>query len=174
MQNIIQSLKSSRINKHSVHLLYTFTFKDIPTSVTNTITKMYFGGLLPGGAYREFLRQLRSECKDDLEFYRRLSGRSEAPQREDFNRIYSDLKQERFGIGSMSDMFATLEKIIKDLKEKDAEYTTEYQKFEEEINQPFITVVITPLMKRVHKLVVSCCFWLSCKKRVLGILNLDS
>ena len=119
-------------HNHSVDSLHSLSFKDIPTSVTNTITKMYSSGLLPGAAYREFLRQLRSECKDNLEYHRRLSDRSEAPRREDFNRIYSDFKQECFGTGSMSDMFATLEERIKDLKEKDAEYTIEYQKFDEE------------------------------------------
>lgn len=140
-------------HNHSVDSLHSLSFKDIPTSVTNTITQMYVSGLLPGAAHREFLRQLRSECKDDLEYHRRLSDRSEAPRREDFNRIYSDFKEERFGTGSISDMFSALEERIKDLKEKDAEYTIEYQKFDETINQPFIMVVITPLMKRVHKLV---------------------
>jgi hypothetical protein len=33
------------------------------------------------------------------------------------------------------------------------EYILEFQKFDESIDQPFILVVITPLMKRVHKLV---------------------
>ena len=138
---------------HSVDSLHSLSFKDIPMNVTNTITQMYASGLLPGAAHREFLRQLRSECQDDLEYHKRLSDRSEAPRREDFNRIYSDFKEERFGTGSMSDMFSALEERIKDLKEKDAEYTIEYQKFDETINQPFIMVVITPLMKRVHKLV---------------------
>jgi hypothetical protein len=140
-------------HNHSVDSLHSLSFKDIPMNVTNTITQMYASGLLPGAAHREFSRQLRSECQDDLEYHKRLSDRSEAPRREDFNRIYSDFKEERFGTGSMSDMFSALEERIKDLKEKDAEYTIEYQKFDETINQPFIMVLITPLMKRVHKLV---------------------
>jgi hypothetical protein len=137
-------------HNHSVDSLHSLSFKDIPTNVTNTITQMYASGLLPGAAHREFFRQLRSECQDELEYHKRLSDRSEAPRREDFNRIYSNIKEEGFGTGSMSDMFSALEEGIKDLKEKDAEYTIEYQKFDEIINHPFIMVVITPLMKRVH------------------------
>ena len=40
--------------------------------MTNQIKEMYANGLLPGAAYRELLRQLRSECKDDLEYHHRL------------------------------------------------------------------------------------------------------
>ena len=50
-------------------------------------------------------------------------------------------------------MFSALEERIKSLKEKDEDYVLTFQKFDETINQPFILVTITPLMKRVHKLV---------------------
>ena len=140
-------------HNHSVQLLHSLSFKDVPASVISRIKEMFAGGLLPGAAYRELLRQLRSECKDDLEYHRRLSDRSQAPRRKYFNDIYTDFKKERFGTGSMSEMFSTLEERIKCLKQKDEEYIIEFQKFDESIDQPFILVVITPLMKRVHKLV---------------------
>ena len=140
-------------HNHSVQSLHSLSFKDVPASVISHIKEMFAGGLLPGAAYRELLRQLRSECKDDLEYHRRLSDRSQAPRRKDFNDIYTDFKKERFGTGSMSEMFSTLEERIKCLKQKDEEYIIEFQKFDESIDQPFILVVITPLMKRVHKLV---------------------
>ncbi|XP_028413943.1 uncharacterized protein LOC114536797 [Dendronephthya gigantea] len=114
---------------------------------------MFASGLLPGAAHREFLRQLRSECQDDMEYHQRLADRSEAPRRKDFNDIYSKFKKERFGTGSMSDMFSALEKRIQCLQQKNLEYSLKYQKFDEEINQPFILAIVTPLMKRVHKLV---------------------
>ena len=65
---------------------------------------MFNSGLLPGAAYREFLRQLKSECKDDLEFHKRFSDWSQAPRRKDFNDIYTNFKKERFGTTSLSDM----------------------------------------------------------------------
>ena len=52
-------------------------------------------------------------------------------------------------------MFASLEERIKYLKETDKEYIIEYQPFDEEIDQPFILIMVTPLMKRVHKMVSS-------------------
>jgi len=50
-------------------------------------------------------------------------------------------------------MFSTLQQRIEVLKEKDEGYTIEFQPFDEETNQPFVMVVITPLMKRVHQMV---------------------
>jgi hypothetical protein len=140
-------------HNHSVQSLHSLSFKDVSASVISHIKEMFAGELLPGAAYRELLRQLRSECKDDLEYHRRLSDRSQAPCRKYFNDIYTEFKKERFGTGSMSEMFSTLEERFKCLKQIDEEYILEFQKFDESIDQPFILVVITPLMKRVHKLV---------------------
>ncbi|CAB4029529.1 Hypothetical predicted protein [Paramuricea clavata] len=67
-------------HNHSIDSLHSLSFKDIPMNVTKTNTQMYASGLLPGAAHREFLRQLRSECQDDLEYHKRLSDRSEAPR----------------------------------------------------------------------------------------------
>ena len=144
-------------HNHSVESLHSLSFKDIPASVVCHIKEMFASGLLPSAAYRELLRQIRSECKDDLEYHQRISDRSQAPRRKDFNDIYTEYKKECYGTGSLSDMFASLEERIKDLKIKDEEFTVEFQKFDEEIDQPFILVVITPLMKRVHKMVSICC-----------------
>ena len=69
---------------------------------------MFNSGLLPGAAYREFLRQLKSECKDDLEFHKRFSDRSQTPRRKDFNDIYTNFKKERFGTTSLSVMYQSI------------------------------------------------------------------
>ena len=61
--------------------------------------------------------------QNDLGYQRRLFDQSKARRWEDFNRIFSDFKQECFGIGILSDMFAALEARIKDLEEKDADYS---------------------------------------------------
>ena len=78
-------------HNHPIQSLHSLSFKDIPTAVTNNILEMFNSGLLPGAAYREFLRQLKSECKDDLEFHKRFTDRSQAPRRKDFNDIYTNL-----------------------------------------------------------------------------------
>lgn len=48
------------------HSVQSLSFKDIPPLLTSRIKEIYANGLLPGAAYRELLRQLRRECKDDL------------------------------------------------------------------------------------------------------------
>lgn len=53
----------------------------------------------------------------------------------------------------MSDMYSALEERIECLQKKDQEYTIKYQKFNEEVDQSFVLAIVTPLMKRVHKLV---------------------
>lgn len=53
-------------------------------------------------------------------------------------------------------MFEKLEERINCLQKVDEDFTIEFQKFDESIDQPFILVVITPLMKRVHKMVSIC------------------
>ena len=133
-------------HNHSVQSLHSLSFKDIPPLVTNQIKEMYANGLLPGAAYRELLRQFRSECKDDLEYHQRLSDRSVAPRRKDFNDIYDEFKKEQFGTGSLADMFASLEERIKCLKEKDKEYVIEYQPFHKKIDQPFILIMVTQVL----------------------------
>ncbi len=143
-------------HNHSVKSLQSLTFKDIPDSIVHQIKDMFSRGLLPGAAHKELMHQLRSECKNDLEYHQRLADRSEIPRRKDFNDIYSDFKKELYGTGSLSTMFSTLQQRIEVLKEKDEGYTIEFQPFDEETNQPFVMVVITPLMKRVHQMVSLC------------------
>ena len=45
-------------------------------------------GVLPGEANRDFMQQVRSKCKDDLGYQRRLFDRSKARRWEDFNRFF--------------------------------------------------------------------------------------
>ena len=81
-------------HNNSVQSLYSLSFKDIPASVVIHIIEMFASGLLPDASYRELLRQLRSECKDDLEYHRRLSDRSAALRRKNFNDMHIHRIQE--------------------------------------------------------------------------------
>ena len=96
-------------HNHSVKSLQSLTVKDIPDSLVHQIKDMFSGGLLPGAAHKELMHQLRSECKNDLEYHQRLADRSEIPRRKDVNDIYSDFKKELYGTGSLSTMFSTLQ-----------------------------------------------------------------
>ena len=111
------------------------------------IKEIYDRGLLPAAAYREVLRQLKTECKNNLEYHKKTSDRSQAPRRNDFYREY---KKGRFGCGSLPTMFLALQGRIKFLQEKDEDYILSFQVFNEAENCPIILVIITPLMKKVH------------------------
>ena len=71
----------------------------------------------------------------------------------DFNYWYGKFTKETYGNTNIATLFEALEERIKRLKEMDKEFTISFQKFDEEQEVPFICVIVTPLMKRVHKLV---------------------
>ena len=105
-------------HNHSVQSLHSLSFKDIPTSVKNDIKQMFESGLLPGAAHREFLRQLRSECKDELEYHQQLADRSKAPRRKDFNNIYSLFKKTGLGLEACLTCFLLSKKELNVFKRK--------------------------------------------------------
>ena len=53
-------------------------------------------------------------------------------------------------------MFVKVKERTSALKEKNSDYNIVLQEFDNEINQPFILTIITPLMKRIHKWVCLC------------------
>ena len=114
---------------------------------------LFISGLLPSAAHKEFMRQLKSECSDDLEYHLKLADRSIFPRRMDFNIAYGKFTKSAYGTTNLKEMYKQLDSRIKALKEKDSDYTLACQEFEEENNQSFILVILTPLLKNVHKLV---------------------
>ena len=140
-------------HNHPVQALHSLSFKDIAESTLERINSMFKNGLLPGAVHKELMRQLRSECKTDLEYHLKLADRSIIPRRMDFNTIYRQFTNDLYGTKSLESMFESLEKRIASLKEKDNNYSVKHQRFDEDINQPFILVIITPLMQRVHRFV---------------------
>lgn len=138
-------------HNHPTNSLHALSFKEIPGEVVDTIKDMFARGLLPGAAHKEFMRILRSECKDEKEYHLRLADRSKVPRRADFNDIYTSFNKNLYGTENLKSMFAKIKERIAALEQKDDEYSMVLQEFDETINQPFILTVITPLMKRIHK-----------------------
>jgi hypothetical protein len=117
---------------------------------------LYFNETL-GAPHREFMRKLRSECANDLEYHLKLADPSKVPGRSDFNSIYVSFNKSLYGTESLKSMFTKVKERIASLKDKDDAYIITLQEFNEEANQPFILTLITPLMKRVHKWVTTSC-----------------
>ena len=60
-----------------------------------------------------------------------------------------------FGSCDVESMFEMLETKLNLLKQESSDYTFKLLKFDEKLCQPFILVVITPLMKRVHQMIAN-------------------
>ena len=138
-------------HNHPTNSLHASSFKEIPDAIVHTIKDMFSNGLLPGAAHKEFMRQLRSECKDEIEYHLRLADRSKVPRRADFNDIYGSFNKTLYGTENLKSMYAKIKDRIGALKEKDDDYSMCLQEFDETLNQPFILTIITPMMKRIHK-----------------------
>ena len=95
-------------HNHPVNSLQALSFKDIPAHIRDEITDMYHRQYTPGLAYREFVKNIMSRSKDDLEFHKFLADRSIAPRRRDFNKFYKDFKDERFGAKDLKSMLEKL------------------------------------------------------------------
>ena len=95
-------------HNHPIQSLHALSFKDISPDVVSQVKDLFQKGLLPGAAYKEYLKQLRSECSSDLHYHEKMADRSVAPRRSDFNYLYGHFTKENFGTGSLSTMYKTL------------------------------------------------------------------
>ena len=113
-------------------------------------------------AYKEFLRELRSSCKDDSEYQLRRADRSIAPRRTDYNVLFTAYCSESYGGKNGSEMFDTLEDMINSFLDDNPDALVQMQRYEEkELEKgikdvtPFILAIVSPLMKRVHTMVIT-------------------
>ena len=121
--------------------------------IVRQIKEIFARGLLPAAAYRQLLRQLRNESKDDFEYHKRITDRSQTP-RSRLHRYLHGVQERAIWMWKPINHVSALEERINNLKAQDKEYVLTFQNFDEAINQPIIVAIITFLMKRVHKLVI--------------------
>ena len=96
---------------------------------------------------------MRFECKDELEYHRIKSDRSICPRRPDFNRLYSNYCKEKYGSKNGKEMFEHLEEKISNYNKAYPESIVNFQRYEE--SESNVTpLILTPLMKRVHTMVI--------------------
>ena len=77
------------------------------------------------------------------------------PTKPDFNRLYSEYCRDKYDSKNGEKMFEHLEEKIKKYREQSPESNVHFQQYEEigESIQPFILVIVTPLMRRIHEMV---------------------
>ena len=62
-------------HNHPVKSLHALSFRDIADHIKIKVKDLYDRGLLPGAAYKELMKELKSECKDDLDYHLKLADR---------------------------------------------------------------------------------------------------
>lgn len=140
-------------HNHPLNSLEALSFKSISDEVKSKINELFSTGLTPSHAYREFLRNLKNSCQNELDFHLKKSDRSKCPRRRDFNSIYLQYCKELFGGRNGLDMFDKLEEKINELKSSFGETSIKYQIYDKDTDSAFILTIITPLMRRVHSMV---------------------
>ena len=118
---------------------------------------LFFLGL----AYTQFLKDLKLTCnsqdkvQNDLDYHIKKANRSISPRRPDFNRLYQSYCKEKYGERNGSKMFEQLNEIVNSYQLENNDSAIKFQAYEESDDRvsPFILVILTDLMKRVHLLV---------------------
>jgi hypothetical protein len=95
-------------HNHPTNSLHALSFKEIPTAVIEIIKDVFSSGLLPGAAHKEFMRELRSQCREDMEYHMKLADSSKVPRRGDFNDIYAAFNKNLYGTESLKSVFAKI------------------------------------------------------------------
>ena len=108
-----------------------------------------------GLAYQQFLKDLKLSCQTELEYLLKKADRSVCPRRPDYNRLFQAYCREKYGDRNGSAMFEQLSEVIREYQLEKPDLAIAFQAYEEsgEAVTPFILVMITDLMKRVHQMV---------------------
>ena len=100
-------------HNHPTHSGQAFSFEDIPKDMVDRIFTMFDLNYTPGTAYKELLKSLRNESKDDMEIHENRSHRSKMPRRTNFNQLYTQYKVEKYGSKDLKSMFELLHLKVK-------------------------------------------------------------
>ncbi len=115
------------------------------------IKKLYEAGETPCTARQIFIKKLRTDCSNEVDFHVKKADRSVVPRRRDFCYIYQQYCKERFG-GKNSEMLEKLSAKLNDYQETNPNSSVDYQLYGGD-NTLLIIAIVTPLMRRIHKYV---------------------
>ena len=97
----------------------------------------------------------------DLSYLKKKADRSITPRRPDFNRLYYAYSKEKNGARNGAEMFMHLDQVVNKYIEEFTGASVKFQSYEEvndaekeeTVITPFILIIVTERMKRVHQLV---------------------
>ena len=76
-------------HNHPTQSLEAKSFIDLTDLVKEKVNSLFELGMSPSLAYKEFLKNLRKDCKDELMFHKQKADRSLCPRRRNFNCLCS-------------------------------------------------------------------------------------
>ena len=83
-------------HSRSLENLEATNFRDISSDYVDKIYKLFESGHTPSTGRQQNLKEIREACTNDLEFYKKEYG-SVVPRRRDFDYLYTQFGNERFG-----------------------------------------------------------------------------
>lgn len=141
-------------HNHSVDTLEASNFRDLSSECVEKVNKLYESGHTQSTARQQHLKELRATRSDELTYHRKKADRSVTPRKRDFNHLYSNFGEEKFG-GKGPLMFEKLEEKLQDYKKSHPGATINHQLYEGD-ETLLIIAIVSPLMKRVHKEIPQC------------------
>ena len=136
-------------HNHPINALQVLTYKDISPETIVRINNYFVHGYTPSLAYRQLLREIKTECENEGVYAVKLADRSTCPRRGDFNNLYTGYCRTKYGAKNGIDMFNnTVERLKKYTEESGT--NIKYQIYNKEEDCPLIIAIVTPLMIRVH------------------------
>ena len=76
-----------RRHNHAINSLEAMSFKILSDEVRKEVNSLFLNNLTRSQANNEFLLNLKTDCKDDLNFHLPKAVRSKCPRRRDFNSL---------------------------------------------------------------------------------------
>ena len=113
-------------HNHSLETLEAAEFRDISSDCADKIYTLYESGHTRSTARQQYMKEIRETCTNDLEFHKKKADRSVVPRRRDFNSLYTQFGNERFG-GRGVMMFSKLVEKLEEYKTENPKATVSHQ-----------------------------------------------
>ena len=122
------------IHNHPMEALQNFSFKPISDNVAASIKQLFQGSMTPSMAYNEFLKQLRGNAINELDFHIKKADRSVSPRHRNFNTLSKKYCEEEFRGKNREKMFHQLEEQINGYRYMKPDFKIVYQLFDPDMS----------------------------------------
>ena len=139
-------------HNHPIDCLEAPNFKALRPDVIAKVDTYFVQGFTPSLVHCEFMSELRPDCENELEFHLKKADRSLCPRRRNFNFLYRKYFDSWLGGENGSSMISELVINLQNLRSNGV--NVEWQLYDSIQEEPLVIVFVTPLMERVHRMVI--------------------